>query len=91
MKRMTEPDTVVEDLVPGTEYVFRVYARNLIGMGPYSEESESVRLPKRQLVTEFSLESFDVHYELLEEIGRYTSNIEIRTEKRLEMHSVHNL
>ena len=70
MKRMTTPTMTVEDLVPGTEYVFRVYARNLVGLSPPSVDSDPVRLPKRQLVTEFSLEPFDSHYDLMEEIGR---------------------
>ena len=70
MKRMPEPSMIVDDLVPGTEYSFRVYARNQFGTSASSEESEPIRLPKKQLVTEFSLEPFESHYELLEEIGR---------------------
>ncbi len=70
MKRVTEPSMTVDDLVPGTEYIFRVYARNQFGMSRSSVDSDPIRLPKKQLVTEFSLEPFEVHYELMEEIGR---------------------
>lgn len=70
MNRVTEPNTVVNDLVPGTEYAFRVYARNLVGLSEGSQECEGVRMPKRSPVTEFSLEPFEGHYDLLEEIGR---------------------
>ena len=70
MKHVTEPSTVVSDLVPGTEYIFRVYAKNLIGTSEHSGESELVKLAQRPLVTEFSLDPFDSRYDLLDEIGR---------------------
>ena len=71
MKHITEPHVLVEDLVPGTEYTFGVYAINPMGSSPMSEESEGVKLSKSHMeVTEFSLEPFDTHYELQGKIGR---------------------
>ena len=74
MKQVPDTSTDVTDLMSGTEYVFRVYARNLIGQSEASEESEGVRLCKRTPVTEFSLEPFEGHYDLLDEIGRYVAS-----------------
>lgn len=69
---------VVEDLIPGLTYIFRVAAINEIGIGPYSKPS-----PLVVLVTDTALDgdspamdvrlkntSFDLEYELGEEIGR---------------------
>ncbi len=71
MKRITEPTTVVSDLMPGTEYVFRVLVGNQIGSSEPSEESEGVRMARSHLETDFSIEPFETHYELMDEIGRW--------------------
>ena len=71
MKRITEPSTMVDDLMPGTEYVFRVVAGNQIGSSEPSEESDPFQMPRSPLDAEFSLDPFDSHYDLLGEIGRY--------------------
>ena len=71
LDHVTEASMLVDDLVSGTEYVFRVSARNLIGMSDHSEEAGPVRLAKRVMVTEFSLEPFESRYDLLDEIGRW--------------------
>ena len=70
MKRITDPSTVVDDLMPGTEYIFRVIAGNHIGSSEPSAESASVHMARSPLSSEFSLDPFDDHYELLDEIGR---------------------
>ena len=70
MKRITEPSTLVDDLMPGTEYVFRVIANNNIGSSDPSIESKPILTPRSPLDTEFSFDPFDSHYDLLEEIGR---------------------
>ena len=70
MKRITEPSTIVDDLMPGTEYVFRVLAGNQIGSSEPSEESDPFQMPRSPLDTEFSLDPFESHYDLLGEIGR---------------------
>lgn len=70
MKRITEPSTVITDLMPGTEYLFRVIAGNAIGNSEPSEESWPVRLARSPLDAEFSLDPFDSLYELGAEIGR---------------------
>ena len=70
MKRITEPSTVVADLMPGTEYVFRVIAGNHIGSSEPSAESARIKLTRSPLDTEFSLDPFDSHYELMAEIER---------------------
>lgn len=71
MKRITEPSTIVDDLMPGTEYVFRVIAGNHIGSSEPSEESTPYQMPRSRLDTEFSLDPFHDHYSLEGEIGRY--------------------
>lgn len=71
MKRITELSTTVDDLMPGTEYVFRVLAGNQIGSSEPSEDSNVSQMPRSPLDSEFSLDPFDSHYELQEEIGRY--------------------
>ena len=71
MKRITEPSTVVSDLMPGTEYVFRVLAGNHIGSSEPSLESEPMKMARSHLDTDFSLEPFESHYELLDKIGRW--------------------
>lgn len=73
MKRVTEPSTVVDDLMPGSEYVFRVIAGNHIGSSEPSAESARVKLPRSHLDSEFSLDPFDSHYELMAEIERLVS------------------
>ena len=70
MKRITDPSTVVNDLMPGTEYVFRVIAGNHIGSSEPSAVSARIKLTRSPQDTEFSLAPFDNHYELLQEIGR---------------------
>ena len=71
MKRITEPSTIVDDLMPGTEYVFRVLAGNQIGSSEPSDESDPFQMPRSPLDTDFSLDPFENHYDLLGEIGRY--------------------
>ena len=44
MKRITEPSLVIDDLMPGVEYVFRVMASNQVGLSEPSAESEGVEL-----------------------------------------------
>ena len=72
MMRIVETTTVINDLMPGSEYIFRVYAKNHIGMSEFSEESEKIKLSMTSLrVTEFILDPFDGHYKILDQIGRY--------------------
>lgn len=71
MKRITEPSTIVDDLMPGTEYVFRVLAGNQIGSSEPSEESVPFQMPRSPLDMVFSTEPFDSHYTLQGEIGKY--------------------
>ncbi len=70
MKRITEPSAMIDDLVPGSEYVFRVIAGNQIGSSEPSAESVVTQMASPPLSSEFSLEQFDGNYELLDEIGR---------------------
>ena len=71
MKRVTDPCTIVDDLVPGMEYVFRVFAQNAIGTSPESEESEVTKMTQPPLRgTEFFLVPFQTHYELKDIIGK---------------------
>lgn len=72
MKRVTEPSTIVEGLMPNAEYVFRVYAGNLIGSSQPSLETPVVSLsPIRHAnTTEFFLEPFDTNYDILRILGR---------------------
>lgn len=70
MKRITEPSTVVDDLIPGSEYVFRVIAGNQVGSSIPSAESTVTQLASYPSSTEFSPNGFDDNYNLLEEIGR---------------------
>ena len=80
---------VVEDLIPGLTYIFRVAAINEIGIGPYSKPSAPV-----VLVTDTTLDgdspamdvrlkntAFDLEYELGEELGRWVNktNAVLRT------------
>ena len=71
MKRITQSSTIVDDLMPGTEYVFRVVAGNQIGSSEPSEDSNPSQMPRSPLDTEFSLDPFDGHYDLEEQIGKY--------------------
>lgn len=73
MKRITEPATIISDLVPGTEYVFRVLANNSVGASDPSNESKPFYLGHQSsgLNTVFSLESFDNHFTLVNELARY--------------------
>ncbi len=70
MKRITEPTTIVSDLMPGTDYIFRVIAGNQISSSEPSEESDMVRMGGAQADADFSLEPFENHYELMGEIRR---------------------
>ena len=70
MKRITEPSTIVDDLMPGAEYIFRVVAGNQIGSSDPSEESNPSQMPRSLLDTQFSLDPFHDHYSLEEAIGR---------------------
>ena len=78
MKRIHEPSAVVDELMPGTHYIFRVIAGNHIGSSEPSEESDDVRMVRSPLDTQFSMEPFDGHYELLDEIGRW---VELQTDR----------
>ena len=70
MKRITEPTTVIDDLMPGSGYIFRVVAGNQIGSSEPSAESATVQMARSPLSKEFSLDRFDDHYQLLDEIGQ---------------------
>lgn len=73
MKRVTDPATIVSDLVPGTEYIFRVLASNSVGCSGPSIESDSVFLNRQTSGHQsavFSLEPFDNHYTLDNELAR---------------------
>ena len=72
MKRITEPATIVTDLVPGTEYLFRVLAINNIGSSEPSIESDPFYLVHQtsNQMSIFTLDLFDNHYTLVNEIAR---------------------
>ena len=71
MKRITEPATIVDDLVSGAEYVFRAIASNNIGSSEPSVESDPIRLVRHtSLRPVFSVESFDDHYTLVQQIAK---------------------
>ena len=70
MKRITEPSLVIDDLMPGVEYAFRVMASNQVGLSEPSAESEGVELARLSVESDFLLEPFEHRYQLLEEIGR---------------------
>ena len=72
MKRIKEPATIITDLVPGTEYVFRVLASNNVGASEPSQESRPVYLSRQETdqQTVFSLEAFDNHYALVNELAK---------------------
>ena len=84
MKRITEPSTIVDDLMPGTEYVFRVLAGNQIGSSEPSDESDPFQMPRSPLDTDFSLDPFESHYDLLGEIGRCVCVYERERERKGE-------
>ena len=69
-KRIFEPTTIIDDLVPATEYVFRVIAANHIGNSESSEESESIKLDGSPFKKHFSLDPFEGHYLLKNEIAK---------------------
>ena len=71
MQRITDTSTVMDDLMPGTEYSFRVIAGNQIGSSPPSPESEPVQTARSLVGTEFSLEQFHDHYQLVNIIARW--------------------
>ncbi len=70
MKRITEPSTVVDDLLPESEYVFRVIALNKIGSSMPSAESAVIQMASVPSNKDFSPNGFDDSYNLLEEIGQ---------------------
>eukprot|EP00731_Ephydatia_muelleri_P019891 Em0012g716a len=72
MRRVTEPSAVVDDLVPGAEYMFRVVAGNAIGFGEPGPPSDKVRMAKPSSTMEgmFSSDPFEEQYTLLDEIAR---------------------
>ncbi len=72
MKRITDPATIVSDLVPGTEYVFRVLASNSIGSSEASHPSHPFYLNRQRsdLQSVFSLEPFDNQYTLSNVLAR---------------------
>lgn len=71
MKRITEPSLVIDDLMPGIEYAFRVIASNQVGLSEPSAESDEVKLARLSVESDFLLEPFEHRYQLLEEIGRW--------------------
>ena len=70
MQRITEPSTMMDDLMPGTEYIFRVIAGNQIGSSQPSQESEPVQTAHSVVSPQFSLEPFHEHYTLLDIFAR---------------------
>ena len=64
MQRITESSAVMDDLMPGTEYVFRIIAGNQIGSSQPSPESDPVQTARSIIGTGFSLEPFYNHYKL---------------------------
>lgn len=68
-KRITEPTTIIDDLVPATVYIFRVIAVNLVGNSEASEESDLIKLSDASNKNTFSLEPFENHYLLNNEIA----------------------
>ena len=73
MKRITEPSTVVQDLMPGLEYVFRVICGNHIGSSDPSRESVPIQLARAPLDASYSHDPFEGQYNLLREIGWYVT------------------
>ena len=70
---------VVEGLVAGATYLFRVCATNEVGMGKYSKSTETVALAKEVEAESEGVEvdeeqlkkgSFEIEYEMGEEICR---------------------
>ena len=71
MQRITEPCSVIDDLVPGVEYEFRVIAGNQIGSSLPSQGSAPVKLVRHTpLRPVFSVEPFDSQYSLQDELNR---------------------
>ena len=70
MKRITEPSFVVDDLMPGIEYLFRVMASNQIGLSKPSAESDRIKMAQTSMESDFLQEPFENRYQLLEEISR---------------------
>ena len=76
MQRITECSTVMDDLMPGTQYVFRVIAGNQIGSSQPSDESDPVQMARSMVGSEFSLETFHDHYKLLNIIARGCTSLD---------------
>ena len=76
MKRITDPATIVTDLVPGTEYLFRVLASNAIGSSEPSGESQPFFLVRQTSgqIAAFTLDLFDNHYTLVNELARFVKS-----------------
>ena len=70
MKRITEPLFIVDDLMPGIEYLFRVMASNQIGLSKPSTESDQMKMARTSMESDFLQEPFENRYQLMEEISR---------------------
>lgn len=70
MKRITEPSFIVDDLMPGIEYLFRVMASNQIGLSKPSTESDQTKMARTSMESDFLQEPFENRYQLMEEISR---------------------
>jgi kalirin len=71
MKRITEPSTIVDDLIPRMEYIFRVLAGNHIGSSQPSLESKPIKMTHNSSFKPvFSLEPFENHYTLMGQIAK---------------------
>ena len=70
MKHITEPSTIVDDLMLDTECMFRVLAGNNIGYSQPSLECEAVHTASPLTSTEFSFDPFNDHYSLTSVLAR---------------------
>lgn len=71
MNRISEPATIVDDLVPDTDYIFTVIAVNHIGCSLSSVESALIKMACNDSPNNlYSLEPFEDHYTLKNQISR---------------------
>lgn len=69
MNRISEPATIIDDLVPGTEYVFRILAVNHIGCSSPSVQSNLIKMT-HSTTSSYSMEPFEDHYTLMDKLAR---------------------